>query len=182
MPGAFTSLVAQLGLIAVVHAIPLAAWMPPVPPHLRMMTIYGYNAQLQAGWNTQGVSRNLSELVAGYAYSNGSLPGLLRLDGDLLFVTSEVATATSPTQIAGDSGGSQRGTHMTLRADWRARWEGAFATALPHLRNGVLQARGLSGMFVVAVARPGGQLRAMLVNLVHYTASVVHSPQAAPFP
>lgn len=51
---------------------------PDVPPHIQIMTAYGYDAPVQAGWTSFGKSFNLSALVEGHR-SHG-LPGMWRID------------------------------------------------------------------------------------------------------
>lgn len=49
-----------------------------VPPHIKIMTAYGYDAPVQAGWSTFGKSFNLSALVEGHR--THGLPGMWRID------------------------------------------------------------------------------------------------------
>ena len=88
-----------------------------LPTHITTMSMYGYNATLQAEWTTFGFSRDSSELVAGHALTG--LPGLLRLDGGpLLNRTAGV---------------------LALASDWQAQLAKILEAARPHLVAGVLR-------------------------------------------
>ena len=115
-----SSLQNVLALVITLHSWLWTANALPhrLPRHLNMMTMYGYNAQLQANWTNLGVSRSIDDLSAGFATTG--LPGLFRLDDGPLF------NLTVP-------------HHMKLADGWPEVWRQLYARARPLLLNGTLR-------------------------------------------
>jgi hypothetical protein len=116
------------------------------------MMMYGYDASAMQSWTSNGVSRNLSQLISGF--QTVGLPGLFRID-TLLFTR--------------DAAG-----HLELVKDWRAVLKGAFDDARPHLCEG----GALRGFFIgdelTAQGLPFDDLK-MVIDAVHAALESEHS-------
>ena len=128
-----------------------------VPAHIKIMTAYGYDAPVQAGWSTFGKSFNLSALVEGHR-AHG-LPGMWRIDcigcqnvakpGFASGVICEVKQANGTkfkrmcSKVEGDS------------TDWDDQTRHLLVMAKPHLISGVLT--GISLGDEITGHGPGGR-------------------------
>ena len=115
---------------------------PTVPKHIQIMTAYGYDAPLQAGWSSFGKSFNLSALIEGF--QQHGLPGMYRID----CIGCTADAERSPGYAAGiicESRGSTGGRVKRLcsksRGDttnWDEQTKKLLGLAEPHLKSGAL--------------------------------------------
>jgi hypothetical protein len=126
------------GTSAAAAAPPL---LPPPPAHIQIMTAYGYDAPVQAGWTTFGKSFNLSALVEGHR--THSLPGMWRID----CIGCQADARRTPSFASGViCDARQDGTRFKRwcsKADgdatnWDEQTRRLLTMARPHLLSGVL--------------------------------------------
>ena len=112
-----------------------------VPPHIKIMTAYGYDAPMQAGWCSFGKSFNLSALVEGHRVHR--LPGMWRIDCIGCQHVAKKWPGFASGIICEAKLNGLKVKRLCSKAkgdttDWDAQTRHLLAMARPHLISGVL--------------------------------------------
>lgn len=123
----------------VLVAAPAAAAAASVPPHVTVMTAYGYDAAAQHAWSTFGKGFNLTELIEGY--ERYKFPSLYRIDCVGCWSLWQQGTGFAAGAICHDS--APQSYRLCSKAkgdpsDWDTQTLAMLELARPHLLSGAL--------------------------------------------
>lgn len=112
-----------------------------VPNHIKIMTAYGYDAPVQAGWSSFGKSFNLSALIEGHRLYG--LPGMWRIDCIGCQNLAEKSPGFASGVICEAKLNGNRVKRMCQKSngdstDWDEQTRYLLSMARPHLVSGLL--------------------------------------------